>query len=152
MSSAAPAQDDQSNNRVDPTRALWSGGLTLLISVIAVTCIRLIAVRVLNPDADFQPLTVSPPIVDTVLFGGAAVYVFFRMCLYSFDDPTARYRSLAWKVLIISFIPDIAVAVQHWYGGNWPEAIALMAMHVAVWALCVTMLPAAARGRRSPPK
>lgn len=74
--------------------------------------------------------------------------MFFRMCFSSFDDPTSRYRSLAWKLLAISFIPDIALAVQHWYGGNWAEALVLMSMHVAVWALCVAMLPALARGRR----
>ena len=26
-------------------------------------------------------------------------------------------------------------------GGGWPEACALMAMHVAVWTICVTLLP-----------
>jgi hypothetical protein len=45
-------------------------------------------------------------------------------------------------VLIVSFVPDIALAVLHWFGGGWPEALALMVMHVAVWAICVTLLPA----------
>lgn len=26
-------------------------------------------------------------------------------------------------------------------GGGWPEAFALMTMHVAVWAICATFLP-----------
>jgi hypothetical protein len=76
-----PAQ--QSNNRVDPAWVLWAGPLTLLASVIAVMCIRIIAVHILNPDPDFQPLRVSPPILDTVVFGAAAVYIFFRMCFSS---------------------------------------------------------------------
>jgi len=27
-------------------------------------------------------------------------------------------------------------------GGGWPEAVFLMMMHVVVWAICVTLLPA----------
>ncbi len=57
-------------------------------------------------------------------------------------EPISDYRSLAWKALLVSFGPDIAVAMSHWLGGGWPEAFALMAMHVAVCAICVTMLPA----------
>jgi len=56
-------------------------------------------------------------------------------------EPTREYRSLAWKVLLVSFVPDIALAMGHWFGGGWPEAVALMAMHIAVWAICVTILP-----------
>jgi hypothetical protein len=136
------------NGRVDPARVLWAGPLTLLVSVIAVICIRIIAVHILNPDSDLQPLRVGPPILDTVLFGGAAIYVFFRMCFNSLDDPTIRYRALAWKVLVVSFIPDVLVAIRHSWGGGWLETVALMTMHVAVWTLCVTMLPSLARGRR----
>jgi hypothetical protein len=39
-------------------------------------------------------------------------------------------------------IPDIALAVFHGFGGGWPEALALMVMHVGVWAICVMLLPA----------
>ncbi len=48
------------------------------------------------PDPDFQPLSPEPPVLDTVLFGGAAIFVFFRMCSYKLN-PIAQYRSLAWK-------------------------------------------------------
>jgi hypothetical protein len=142
------AQAPKSNDRIDPARVLWAGPLVLLASVIAVMCIRIIAVYILNPEPDFQPLSVSPPILDTVLFGAAAVYVFFRMCFSSLDDPTIRYRSLAWKVLVVSFIPDVIVALRRSWGGGWPEALALMTMHIAVWALCISMLPSLARGRK----
>jgi hypothetical protein len=59
-------------------------------------------------------------------------------------EPVRDYRALAAKVLVVSFIPDIALAVLHGFGGGWPEALALMVMHVAVWAICVTLLPALA--------
>jgi hypothetical protein len=138
----------QTKDRVDPARVLRAAPLVLLASVIAVMCIRIIAVHILNPDPDFQPLRASPPILDTVLFGAAAIYVFFRMCFSSLDDPTIRYRSLAWKVLVVSFVPDVIVALRHSWGWGWPEAIALMTMHIAVWALCISLLPSLGRGRR----
>jgi hypothetical protein len=56
-------------------------------------------------------------------------------------EPVREFRSLAWKILVVSFVPDIGLAMQHWFGGGWPEAVALMSMHIAVWAICVTILP-----------
>jgi len=144
MPSTAGARTGRSHHWANPARVLWAGPLTLLASVIAVALIRLIAVHILMPDPGFQPLDPAPPILDTVLFGGAAVFVFFRMCSYSVH-PIAQYRSLAWKVLVVSFVPDVLVGLRHSWGGGWPEAFALMTMHVAVWAFCVTMLPALTR-------
>jgi hypothetical protein len=63
------------------------------------------------------------------------------MARYSLE-PIREYRRLALKVLLVSFGPDIALATLHWFGGGWPEALALMAMHIAVWGICVTLLPA----------
>lgn len=70
-----------------------------------------------------------------------AVLVFLAKARYSLE-PVREYRALAAKVLVVSFVPAIALAVLHGFGGGWPEALALMAMHVAVWAICVTLLPA----------
>ena len=102
---------------------------------------RTLAVAILKPDANFPPLTIAAPTFDTVFFGACAVFAFFCMGRYSLD-PVREYRSLAWKTLLVSFVPDIVVAMGHWLGGGWHEAIALMAMHVAVWGICVTLLPA----------
>jgi hypothetical protein len=121
------------------TRILWVGPLTVLASVIAVLFVRKIAVSILHPDSSFMPLTIEPPILDTVIASAAAVFVFWKVAQYSLE-PVRTYRTLAAKVLVLSFIPDIALATLHGYGGGWPEAAALMAMHVVVWAICVTML------------
>ena len=101
--------------------------------------IRLVAVALLKPDADFQPLTPETPIVDTVIASVCAVFVFRAMRTYSLE-PVREFRALAWKVLLVSFIPDLLIATQHWQGCTWPEAVALMLMHIAVWAICVTLL------------
>ncbi len=129
-------------------RLLWAGPLTVALSVVVVLLIRTLAVAILNPDAKFLPLTTETPISDTAILGACAVFVFFSMGRYSLE-PIREYRSLAWKALLVSFGPDIALAILHWFGGGWPEALVLMAMHIAVWAICVTMLPAfvASNGR-----
>ena len=44
-------------------------------------------------------------------------------------------------ILILSFAPCLLLAISHIMGGGWPEAFVLMAMHVAVWATCATLLP-----------
>jgi hypothetical protein len=130
--------------RLKLVRLLWAGPLTLALSVVAVLLIRAIAVAILNPDPKFLPLAVGPPVFDTVFFGGWAILIFLVMGRYS-SEPVRQYRSLAWKVLLVSFAPDIALAAWHWFGGGWPQVLALMAMHVAVWAMCVKMLPAFVR-------
>lgn len=122
-------------------RLLWAGPLTVAASVVAVLLIRTLAATILHPDAKFLPLKIDFPLFDTVFFGSCAVLVFFCMGRYNLE-PVREYRSLAWKALLVSFVPDIALAIGHWFGGGWSEALALITMHIAVWALCVTMLPA----------
>jgi glycosidase len=48
----------------------------------------------------------------------------------------------------VKVVPDVLLAVTHGSGGGWPEGLALMSMHVAVWAICVTVLPAAVAAKR----
>jgi hypothetical protein len=128
-------------------RLLWAGPLTVLVSVAAVCLIRLAAVSILRPNEEFVPLTPGVPVFDTALAAGAAIVVFARIWSDSLE-PARDYRSLAARVLIVSFVPDVALALVHGFGGGWPEAFAVMAMHVAVWAICVTMLPALCWARR----
>jgi hypothetical protein len=45
--------------------------------------------------------------------------------------------------LAVTVIRAVVIGLRNWFGGGWPEACGLMAMHVAVWAICVTLLPAA---------
>jgi hypothetical protein len=44
-------------------------------------------------------------------------------------------------VVILSFAPCLLLAIAHIMGGGWPEAFALMTMHVIVWSICATLLP-----------
>jgi hypothetical protein len=121
-------------------RLFWVGPLTVVSSALAVFLIRAVAVAILTPPATFVPLTVQISVFDGAIFSAAAVLVFLAKCRYDME-PVREYRTLAWKVLAVSLLPDVALAMIHGFGGGWPEAFALMAMHVAVWAICVTLLP-----------
>jgi hypothetical protein len=121
-------------------RLLWAAPLTIAFSVVAVLLIREVAVAILKPDPTFDPLGLGAPAVGATAGSALAVFAFRSAGRYSLD-PVRDYRSLAWKALLLSFVPDIALATGHWFGGGWPEALTLSAMHVAVWAICVSILP-----------
>jgi hypothetical protein len=113
--------------------------LTVVSSAQAGFLIWTIAVAILKPAAAFLPLPMETPLFDTVAPSTAAVFVFPAECRYALEP--VRYRALALKALAISLLPEVALAMLDWFGGRWPEALDLMAMHVAVWAIWVTMLP-----------
>ena len=124
-------------------RVLWgAAALTIAAAVVAVLAVREVAVRVLHPDPAFSPLTLGSPIVGTIGCTLMAIYVFVGMV--SYPNPVRTWRRAAAVVLILSFVPCVLLAISHIMGGTWPEACALMTMHVAVWAICVTLLPSLA--------
>ena len=121
-------------------RVLWgAAALTIAASVVAV---REVAVRVLHPNPAFTPLSPGAPIVATIGCATMAVYVFVGMV--SYPNPVRTWRRVATVVLIMSFVPNLLFAISRTMGEGWPEACALMMMHVAVWAICVTLLPSLA--------
>lgn len=140
--------DNQDSLQLD--RAPLAGALTVFGSIVAVLIIRAIAVAILHPNPRFEPLTIGPPIMDTVIAATIAVLVFLKVAEKSLR-PVRTWRRIAIVVLIVSFWPDVGLAQAHRFGG-WPEAYALMAMHVAVWALCVTMLPALVKSKAAAPR
>lgn len=96
--------------------------------------------RVVHPVAKFAPLTLVPPIMDTIPGCLGAILVFAMIVYY--PDSVRTYRRVAAVVSLLSFVPDVLLATSHEMGGGWPEALFLMIIHVAVWAICVTLLPA----------
>jgi hypothetical protein len=119
---------------------LWgTATLTVAAAVAAVLAIREVAVWILRPDPAFTPLSLGSPIVATVVCTTMAIYVFAGIASYS--NPVRAWRRTSAVVLILSFAPCVLMAVSHIMGGGWPEAFALMTMHVAVWAVCATLLP-----------
>jgi hypothetical protein len=132
------------------SRALWGAvALTIAAAVVAVLGVREVAVRLLHPDPAFTPLSPGSPIVATVVCTAMAVYVFAGLVTY--PSPVRTWRRVSTIVLILSFAPCVLLAVSRTMGGGWPEACALMTMHVVVWAVCVTLLPSFAI-TKNPPK
>lgn len=127
---------------VDSPRILWVAALTIAAAVVAVLAVREVAVRVIHPAPSFMPLTPEPPILDTFLCTVVAILVFVRIVFYASSIRT--WRRVAAVVLVLSFLPDVLLATSRDMGGGWREAGALMTMHVVVWAICVTLLPALA--------
>jgi len=124
---------------VIPSRILWAGPLAILASVAAVLCVRVAAVAILHPAERFQPLHWAPPIIDTVILVSGAVLVFGFVSTLA-ANPIRTFRTIAASVLLLSFIPDVLIAINRPLGGGWPEALALMAMHLAAWSVTVTIL------------
>jgi hypothetical protein len=133
------APEVHNSYNVIPSRLLWAGPLTVLASVAAVLCVRVVAVGILHPARRFAPLAWLPPIIDTVFLVTAAVLVFGFVATTS-SNPIRMFRIIAASVLLLSFVPDVLLATWHSFGGGWPEALALMSMHVAAWSVTVTML------------
>ena len=113
--------------------------MTIAAAVAAVLAVRQVAVRMLHPTPAFTPLSVGSPIVATVICTMMAIYVFAG--IVSFPNPVRTWRRISAVVVILSFAPCVLLAISHIMGGGWREAFALMAMHVAVWAICATLLP-----------
>jgi hypothetical protein len=131
--------------RLQLSRLFWVGPLTVLASVAAVLFVRVVAVAILDPPPEFTPLGWDSSIVLTIVFVTSAVLVFVLVARLA-SHPIRAYQIIAVIVLLFSFVPDISLARSQMPGANWPAALALMAMHVAAWAVCVTMLTNLAAG------
>jgi hypothetical protein len=67
---------------VDSRRMLWLAPLTIAVSVLAVLAVREVAIRVVHPAPGFAPLTLAPPVIDTILGCLGAILV-FAMIVFS---------------------------------------------------------------------
>jgi hypothetical protein len=130
-------------------RVLWgAAAVTIAAAVVAVLAVREVTVLVLHPDPRFTPLSLGSPIIAAIGCTAMAIYVFVGMA--SFPNPVRTWRRVSAVVLILSFMPCLLLAISHIMGAGWPQACALMTMHVAVWAICATLLPSLAITKHPP--
>jgi hypothetical protein len=78
----------------------------------------------------------EPTIVAAVLVSFAIVT--FAILTRQAIDPTRTFRRLALGTLLFSLVPDLLAWMTSLFG--WPLAAVYVAMHVAAWAICVTIL------------
>ena len=117
----------------------WIGPLTVLASIVGVLIVRVISVAILQPDPEPMALGWMAPIVFTLVLCVGAVLVFALVARFA-KNPIRTYQIIAFVVLLLSFWPDFVFATAPIPGANWPNAIALMVMHVVAWAITVQML------------
>lgn len=121
-------------------RKLWSvGPLTVLASIVGVLIVRVLAVAILKPNPAPISLGWIMPTVFTFVLCTGAVFVFALIARFA-KNPIRTYQVIAFVVLVLSLFPDVSFATSPRPGANWPDAIALMVMHVAAWAITVSML------------
>jgi len=129
----------KSASKVKFRRLLWVGPLTVLACILGVLIVRVVAVAILQPDPIPMSLGWIFPSIFTFVLVTGAVLVFALVARFA-AAPIRTYQIIAFAFLLISFLPDIGFARSSMPGANWPDAIALMVMHVVAWAICVSML------------
>ncbi len=119
-------------------RLVWVGPATVASAVLAVVAVQKISLAMLGPIPRFSAAVLgsSEPAVVTAILVSAAVLAFAVVANISASPVRTRER-LALVVLLLSFIPNVAMALS---GAGWSPMIVLMTMHVLAWAVTVTML------------
>jgi hypothetical protein len=128
-----------SSQKVQLRRLLWVGPLTILASIVGVLIVRVMAVAMLQPDPTPISLGWAVPAISTFVLVTGAVLVFALVSRCT-AKPIRTYQIIAFVFLLLSFLPDIAYPQSHMRGANWPNAVALMVMHVVAYGICVSML------------
>jgi hypothetical protein len=127
------------SSSVNLRRLYWVGPATVAAAVLAVAIVQRVAVALLHPlpPAFKFPMLSAEPLIFTAVLVMAAVIV-FAVVGDSASDPVRTFRRVALAVLAFSFAPNVVAAVS-WGEGSWRPAAALAMMHVAAWAVTVTM-------------
>ena len=121
-------------------KKLWTiGPLTVLAAVIGVLIVRSIAMAILPPPYAPGLAMMMISIVLTVILCTAAVVVFALVARFA-KNPVRTYIIISSVFLVISFLPDVAIASAPFPGAGWPYSITLMIMHVVAGFITVSML------------
>ena len=120
-------------------RLWWAGPLTVLSAIIGVLIVRAIAVLILQPPYAPGLAMIALPIVLTLVLCTGAVIVFALVGRFA-KNPIRTYIIISSIFLVISFLPDIAVASAPFPGAGWPYSITLIIMHVVAGFTTVYML------------
>ena len=114
---------------------IWKAGIGgVIAAVILNALVVIVATRVfgLNAAGDFPPLNGPGAVVMfTAVFLLIATAVFQAIAARG-ARPLATFRTIAVAVTILSFIPDVWLALQPQEAGGatWPEALILMVTHI----------------------
>ena len=118
--------------------ALTTGAVAGVIAAVANVVISAIARGPLGASDDFVPLTPGAIVMWTML-GAIIGAVGWRLIVNTSAHSRALLTTLVPTVLVLSFIPDIALlATDSTPGQTTTGVVALMVMHVVTAAIAVT--------------
>jgi len=117
----------------------WAGPLTVLAAIVGVLIVRAIAMMILTPPYAPGLAMIMLPVVLTLILCTAAVIVFALVGRFA-KNPIRTYIIISSIFLVISFLPDIAVASAPFPGAGWSYSITLMIMHVVAGFITVYTL------------
>jgi len=128
-----------STSSIQLKKLWWAGPLTVLAAIIGVLIVRAIA-RVILP-APYAPglEMIMIPIILTLVLCTGAVIVYALVGRFA-KNSVRTYIIISSVFLVVSFLPDIAVASAPFPGAGWPYSITLMIMHVVAGFITVYML------------
>ena len=117
----------------------WAGPLTVLAAIIGVLIVRAVAMLILQPPYAPGLAMIMLPVMLTLILCTGAVIVYALVGRFA-KNPIRTYVIISAVFLVISFLPDIAVASAPFPGAGWPYAITLMIMHVVAGSITVYTL------------
>ena len=127
------------NSSVQLRKLWWAGPFTVLASIVGVLIVRAIALAILTPPFAPGLEMIMLPIILTVFLCTCAVLVFAVVGRFA-KNPVRTYIIISSIFLLISFLPDIAVASAPFPGAGWPYSVTLMIMHIVAGLITVYML------------
>ena len=130
----APSGDDP----IDLRRLYWVGPATVAAATVVVRVLQASAVGILNPP-DRSLLRSEEPALFTAVLVALAVIV-FAIVGSEASRPMRSYRHIAFVALVLSCLPDVALGFGLIRGEGWTLAVVFILMHIAAWAVTVSML------------
>ena len=123
---------------IDLRRLLWVGPATVAAAVAAVKLLQIVAVAALRP-TERSLLRTEEPAAFTAVFVAIAVMV-FAIVAREASRPIRTYNRIAVVALVLSCVPDLAIGFGLIRGEGWTLAVVFILMHIAAWAVTVSML------------
>ncbi len=134
---------DKINNATDNIRLsrVWGAGLLAVIAAnLANILLGLLTVAAFDISPAFLPLQAGSIFFFTTIGVAGAALVFALFARFA-RRPVHTFKVVALVVLILSLLPDLALLRSSPFAGTTPVAIVtLMFMHVASWAVSVSLL------------
>lgn len=129
-------------------RIVLAAAIALVLAIPLDLAIEEVARRAFMVSPDFEPFqgTVAPYATGGVVLAGAVFAVVRRFG----RDADRVYVRLAIVVLVLSWIPDVALLVIRDPGATVPAVASLMVIHAVTAAIVVTLLVWIARPSPAP--